>query len=98
MTWWALAIAALLALPLLAVFVGGLLLLFSCFLPEGVFYRECSCCGRTGYWTQRSSLGYHVCDACAGHREKATGRERCGVPDTLRQLGQLRRGEEDIRL
>ena len=73
MTWWLWTLAFVLAVPILSAVVGFALLLLAFLIPERLMPRGCGCCGRTGYWTRRSSSGAYICDDCGrsgGHRHE----------------------------
>jgi hypothetical protein len=64
-TWWLWTLVAIVAIPVISIVVGLSLLLLAFLIPERVMPKGCGCCGRTGYWTHRNSLGVYICDACA---------------------------------
>jgi hypothetical protein len=64
MTWWLWTLALVLAVPVVSVVVGCLLLVLAFLIPERVMPKGCGCCGRTGYWVHRNSLGVYICDDC----------------------------------
>ena len=63
---WGIVLLGLALLPMLAILIGASLFVLSAFWPKGVLMHECASCGRSGKWTRRSSLGYHLCESCAG--------------------------------
>ena len=60
---WTLAIV--LAVPIISVVVGLGLLLLAFMVPQHLMPKGCGCCGRSGFWTHRNSLGVFICDDCA---------------------------------
>jgi len=73
-------VGIIIAIPFVSLLLGSLVVGLSLIVRAKVIPKGCGCCGKTGMWTRRNSLGFYLCDVCAGPSTTTIANEMLWAP------------------